>query len=712
MNELYRLLPAFLRYRDWYEGEPLRALMAVLETQYRALEDDVGKLYDDAFIETCQEWIAPYLGDLIGVRGLAQPESWVPTQRARIANTLLYRQLKGTPAVLARAARDVTGWPCRAVPFFELLAISQSLEHPRPRAGRTVDLRRSAALARSGGPFDELARRPQISGAATAAAPGTRDGYNLSRLGLFFWRLKSYPVRGRSARRVAPGCYTFHPLGVDQPLFAPIATPEGPIEPVTEGGVPGPIGRRELAAELEARRRGRRPATDYLGAVPAFEVVDRATRAAVPWSRIEVADLSEWRRPPAAGDGGRAPLLAVDPELGRLAFAEDTPPSGEVRVSYSYGFGDDLGAGPYLHAETVAAELQDTPVSPYAAPAEEGAGFEAGGGVEELPTLLEAVEAKPADAEVAYIEISDSATQGGSAGLGLELEVRPGSWLILEAAPGAAPCFIGNLRVKASSAGGGRGGRLSLSGLIVGGAIELVGPVQLDLRHCTVRSPPAGAPAGAPAGGLRESCIAVAGDGAAAVTVRIDASLLGPLWLPAELGSLEIADSVIDGGGGFALAADAAGRPGPGATIARATLFGGVSVSRLIHAEDVLFTAPVTVGRRHEGVVRHSYLPPGSSAPRRELCQPDLALAAAAGDAEASEVRARLKPSFTSRVFGQPGYAQLSRRCPRQIRTGASNGSEMGVFQGSRNAFREANLPGVLEEYLPWGMEPRIVYVT
>ncbi len=729
MTDLYQLLPAFLRYRDWYEGEPLRALTAVLETQYRTLEEDVGQLYDDWFIETCQDRLAPYLGDLIGARGLEQPEAWVPTQRARIANTLIYRQLKGTTAVVARAARDVTGWPCRAVPFFELLAVSQSLERLRPGRGGTVDVRDLGALARLDGPFDELPRRPQISGSAANLAGGPRDGYNLSRLGLFFWRLKSYPVVGRTARRRSVGCYSFHPLGIDQPLFSRLHAPEEPTAPVVEAGVPGPISRQALAAELAARRAGREPATDFLGAAPAFEIVDRATRTVVPWSSIEVADLTGWRRPAGASSEAseaseEAIRLAVDPELGRLAFAEGAAPAGRVQVSYSYGFGDDLGSGPYRRPEVFAVEPGEAAPG-RAAPGRAAPGRAAPGRAEtardladarteELPSLLAALDARPRDAEVAYVQISDNATQGGSAGLVLELELKPGSWLILEAAPGAAPCFVGDLRVKAAGddetggASAGRAGRLSLSGLILGGRIELACPVQLDLRHCTLRPPAASSSKPR----QPESCIAVTGDQATASTVRVDSSLVGPLWLPPDLGSLEIVDSVVDGGDALAIAADASGGPGPGTSIARSTLLGGVSVTRLIHAEDVLFTAEVAVERRHEGVVRHSYLPPGSWTPRRELCQPDLALEEVSGEVEVSEVLARLKPSFTSRVYGQPGYAQLSRPCPRQIRSGASNGSEMGVFQGSRNALREANLPGILEEYLPWGMEPRIVYVT
>ena len=74
--------------------------------------------------------------------------------------------------------------------------------------------------------------------------------------------------------------------------------------------------------------------------------------------------------------------------------------------------------------------------------------------------------------------------------------------------------------------------------------------------------------------------------------------------------------------------------------------------------------------------------------------------------------QARLKPTFTSTQYGQPGYAQLAQVCPPQIRTGAEDGAEMGVFSYLVQPQREANLRASLDEYLPFGLEAGIVYVT
>src|SRR5436190_12514616 len=39
--------------------------------------------------------------------------------------------------------------------------------------------------------------------------------------------------------------------------------------------------------------------------------------------------------------------MAIDPVLGRIAFARDLPAPGTVTLDYNYGFPADLGGGPY-----------------------------------------------------------------------------------------------------------------------------------------------------------------------------------------------------------------------------------------------------------------------------------------------------------------------------------------------------------------------------
>lgn len=67
-RQLYELLPVIYRIRDAANGEPLRELLSVTADEIAVLEENLQQLYDDQFIETCDEWVVPYIGDLIGYR--------------------------------------------------------------------------------------------------------------------------------------------------------------------------------------------------------------------------------------------------------------------------------------------------------------------------------------------------------------------------------------------------------------------------------------------------------------------------------------------------------------------------------------------------------------------------------------------------------------------------------------------------------------------
>ena len=75
LNKLYRLLPAIYRIRDEKHGGALRDLLSVIAEQIAVLEEDLEQLYDDQFIETCAPWVIPYIGDLIGYRGIEDQQS-------------------------------------------------------------------------------------------------------------------------------------------------------------------------------------------------------------------------------------------------------------------------------------------------------------------------------------------------------------------------------------------------------------------------------------------------------------------------------------------------------------------------------------------------------------------------------------------------------------------------------------------------------------
>jgi hypothetical protein len=151
-DTLTALLPAIHRLRDDAQGRPLAALLGLMATQGRLVEEDIAQLLEDWFIETCDEWVVPYIGELLGVTGLRDLGPDAPyTRRALVANAIRYRRRKGTVPVVEQLVRDSAGWPASASEAFLQLGWTQHLNHVRARhgaqpAGGLADLRDPVAL--------------------------------------------------------------------------------------------------------------------------------------------------------------------------------------------------------------------------------------------------------------------------------------------------------------------------------------------------------------------------------------------------------------------------------------------------------------------------------------------------------------------------------------------------------------------------------------
>jgi hypothetical protein len=126
-DRLYELLPVYHRRRDAEAGGPLRALLAVIAEQVELVQADVEQLYENWFIETCQDWVVPYLGDLVGYRLPAgYTEALAGGDAARelaarlaprrdVADTVANRRRKGTLPLLEELAMSVAEWPATAL---------------------------------------------------------------------------------------------------------------------------------------------------------------------------------------------------------------------------------------------------------------------------------------------------------------------------------------------------------------------------------------------------------------------------------------------------------------------------------------------------------------------------------------------------------------------------------------------------------------------
>src|SRR3954463_10873533 len=107
-DRLYELLPVVHRMRDADQGYPLRALLQVVSEQVSLVEDDIAQLYENWFIETCEDWVVPYIGALVGYEpihvgglaghnadGRASARERIAIPRREVANAIRMRRRKG-----------------------------------------------------------------------------------------------------------------------------------------------------------------------------------------------------------------------------------------------------------------------------------------------------------------------------------------------------------------------------------------------------------------------------------------------------------------------------------------------------------------------------------------------------------------------------------------------------------------------------------------
>lgn len=713
-ERLYGLLPQVVQLRDAEAGGALRELIGILATRAEVIDADLDHFYSDQFIETCADWVVPYIGDLVGYRMVHGRAPGAPSARAEVANTIAYRRRKGTASMIEQLARDVTDWPARAVEFFERLAATQYLGHVRPHAVATADFRRRETLdeiARLAGAFDDVSHTVDVR-RIDAPLPHGRGRHNIPNLGIFLFRTMPMPLR-RSVLRPHSGDgqrYRFDPLGTDTQLFSnPV--PETEITHLaTPANVPLPLTVRRLADHL----------SEYYAADRGMlvEVSSGGVVTAVPVDDVRACDLRDsgagWAHMPPPG------TVAIDPERGRIAFGAPLGPSEVPLGTFHLGMAVPVGARTILRTH-----VADGPGHLGLPEPPEPAVWASGGG--DLQPHLDTVK------DGGTVRLLDSSwwTPGPTVVVTPAPAGEPPRAVAVVGEPGARPVVHALSGVRLDLA---PGSHVLLDGLVMNG-----GPVYLDeagddqprtvaLKDCTLVPGLTRTPEGAPAQPGAASLIVL--DPFA--TVILDGCITGPIVV-VEGANLVVNSSVIDAGDATAVAI--AGRE-PGAahrtvstaadlltgdgmaeagdvSIASSTIIGGIHAVRLDATDAILLaalasgdprTAAVWTQRRQVGCVRFSWLPPDSRTGRRFHCLPDRA--------DPLQVQQRMLPAFTSLRFGHPAYAQLTASTPAPIRRGAQDESEMGATHDLYAPQREDDLAVRLQEYLRFGLEAGIFHAT
>ncbi|MEK1888226.1 MAG: hypothetical protein AAAB35_11775 [Phyllobacterium sp.] len=697
-ERLYTLLPAIYRLRDDAEGEPLRALIGAFAREFAALEENVEQLYDDQFIETCANWVAPYIGVLIGYRPLHGVAPNVASPRAEVANTIRYRRRKGTALMLEQLAGDVTGWPARAVEFFELLATTQYMKHPRLHARPTANLRDLGATLRVGSAFDCFAHTAEMR------APEAGSGkFNIPNIGIFLWRLM--PLR-LSRVRLTPDPsdaagrrFRFSPLGADIQLFRRPRTETDISHLADPVNVPEPLTVRLSALTVKAAQASTVPSPDDIldddyGAAESFAFFRQNQPDPVSVENIVICDLRDmfdggggfvgWNHEAAVEPG----QIGVDPERGRVLLGEAS--DGPPLATFHYGQARAIGGGEYERSpEGKSLAMQRT--------ANSGATLQAD---------LDAI------AEGGRLLVQDSLTYAETPTFhvtGETDEEIPGHEVVVAVANGARPLIAAGGDITLDI---GERGRLVLDGLVVsGGALRVPAlsgsePLELVLRDCTLVPGLSLNPDGTAASPGAPSLIVEH----PFAKVSLQRCITGPIRIVDDAeGALK--DCIVDAGAPDAIAFCGLTEDEPGATLtAEECTFVGklharqidlasntIFFARLGEAPGETFRAPLIADRRQEGRMRFSYVPAGSITPRRYRCVPD-------------EDHPDALPHFTSLRYGEAAYGQLRRATDLSVRTGAEDGGEMGVLHDLFQPQRETNLRIRLEEYLRFGLRAGFFY--
>lgn len=671
-ERLLALLPALFRMRDAEQAAalaaalglpipdpisdppqgPLTSFLAILGAQFDALEAEVDALYEDQFIETCADWVVPYIGALVGARIIDIGD--VRSARRQVAETIANRRAKGTALALARLAGAIAAAPAEAIEYREFVANAFNLDFPRPVATASAVINGEAGRVRLLPDHHDQhsweVRDMREGGRFTYGNAGVRIWTTPARP---HWEVVPVPVTGGQAGRLR-----FSPLGRDIALWRTPEADDPDLSRLPPGAMPGPIPLSDA----------HRNPGDYYGSGNSVEVFIAGTRRAL--ADICFCDLTdrnaagtEWNRRGMVAHPSR---LLIDPQRGRMLL----PGGGAgidpatIRVRYAYGQAVPFGGGDFTAPVDI----------PFRSPAIIAQNQDGAAASAVLATALGNLAARPRVSIRFGGTLDLPAASAIAAGVQAQLWSGEGIWPTLDLAGGW-------------TISGGAGASLELRGLrLFGGALAIAatGVDSLLIADCTFDP--------------ETTVIEVRDPGC---RVRIERSILGRLRVAAGT-VIEIIDSVIDSNDPDAPAL-AAGDGAQAGTLSaeRTTLIGDVRLLGMGEVSDCLFAvrpgrsnagAPVDVARTQSGCLRFSALPRGSRTPRRYRCYP------AHGDP------APMAPVFASLTYGDAAYATMIATNPQGITLGAENGGEMGVMNAVSWHRRKQALDRELPEWVPFGM--------
>jgi hypothetical protein len=157
-ERLFELLPQLYHIYDKGDGSLKGFLEAIGET-LDDMEQNISELYGDSFIESCNDWVVPYIGHLIGARLIDTDGN---RNRQEVMKTIHWRKRKGNIESLEEMAGNITNWGVKAAEFFEQMGWSQNLNHIKLDHLQSPDLTDHKTLSMLGNADNRLLHNVDI----------------------------------------------------------------------------------------------------------------------------------------------------------------------------------------------------------------------------------------------------------------------------------------------------------------------------------------------------------------------------------------------------------------------------------------------------------------------------------------------------------------------------------------------------------------------
>lgn len=767
-EKLWNWIPAFYREEDAHTptAGTLRGIVESLGLQAADLRRTIDRIWESAFVELADDDVLEVLGRLVATRMVHALNS--RARRVDVARTIHYRRRKGTPRVLETLLTDITTWSGVHLESRHRLARTYHLLEPAPDItaaiftntprGGWANLRSARIPALAWSAFEELAHTPDFR-----RLNGLDGRYGIPKVNVHLHRTRAFAIHEPTVVKIHTGdarMYALDPSGRQLQLFAPSSRPgsdswrctrEWQIAKALElrlldhneyewskaqlvllPGIFSTLDKyagwrvpnlRELerlmesllitpsAAQMVAFMQatmisacGRRQLYGEGKALNLAIGEDNELATDVAGEELQVGNLKGWGASwsfPVIFDTDKPDhKLVVDPERGAV-ISQSTDDAENLLIArlYYYGFPGEVGAGTYDRRESIVTE-----------------------GVELLPTGGDDVGRVELslDPDLHPIEeIRNDKTYETDAGLtGVEdyrLQASSLTRPYLLYSTAGSPTWT----ITAAAAPGGELRRLVFDGLWIGmedttaepetvAADEAATPIgatlklmgtwdRVEISHCTLD--PGGEQLRRIDTQVRAIPYVILEVAGYVEELVIDHSIVGPILgtlaslNSCSVGKLIIRDSIV-------MAIDPAvpqaiNVPLGNVYIERSTIIGSITANRL-YASDSLITGTGTITDRQNGCFRFSAGVQGLWARPFE-----------------SHFFAQFDPAWmASRRFGDPNFTRLTEVAPLEIRTGAENHCEMGVWNHLLDDIKRADLRAKLAEFMPFDLDMQLVTET